>query len=142
MMHCHYYWSRAVIRSALVAALLGGGGLAAYAEGPGKKIHSPPEMMKLIEASTLAYTLSVLKEPVSSKIDGAVVGDDLFLKTEKGRRTLARYSLSRGASTQLEKAEHAFRERRWDEAMRLYEAVRQSSPDYGHVLVLIGDVHY
>jgi tetratricopeptide (TPR) repeat protein len=106
------------------------------------KPHWPGEMMKLIEASKLSYTIGVLKEKVPPEPAGPVLDPDLWLKRDGKRVTVERYILSPPAASHLNKAERAFQANQHDQAMRLYKAVQKSVPNYGHVHVLVGDVHF
>jgi hypothetical protein len=83
-------------RRLLVAALFILVSWNVYAQGdlPSQKIHSPAEIVKLMENSPLVYQIKELKTPVSQVRAGAALSNQLFIEAAGGTNKLQQYFLS------------------------------------------------
>lgn len=108
------------------------------------KIHSPAEILKIMNESKLTYELDVDYKPSDSTLaDTPVLSNQLAVKEDKnGNLTLEMYSLSKDANELLATAEAAFQDGKLQQARMLYSRLYDIDPNYHHALTLIGDTYY
>jgi tetratricopeptide (TPR) repeat protein len=104
-------------------------------------LHSPAEIMKIMEESDLIYEIDAdyVPAPVDSPV---VLSNQMYLRKSGGGYDYVMYALSDQALAVHERAEEAFRGGQYVEAITQYERLREVQPDYAHALTLIGDAYF
>ena len=107
-----------------------------------KQIHTPPEILKIIEDSQLCYEISENNDMPASEKSPRILPPDLYLKQEDAGYSLAQFSISDKACQVLEQAETAFKSKDFTKAIELYNQVLIMQPDFYYILTMIGDTYY
>jgi len=108
-----------------------------------RKIHEPSEIVKILESSSITYTMDVLKEPIPLSQSGPILSNELFVKTtEGGINKLEKPPLSKEATEKVTLAEKAFENKQYEQALELYRSVQKLEPSYPYVFTLMGDVFF
>lgn len=105
-------------------------------------LHTPAEIVELLETSSLVYEIGILETPLDQEDEPAVLAPHLYVKTTPNGVEIAHYVLSTAAEIALERGEDAFEEKKYAEALAQYRIVQQLEPEYASILTLIGDVLY
>lgn len=105
------------------------------------QLHSPAEIMKIMEESELMYEIG--PDFVAAPADSPVVlSSQVYLqKTERGH-SLVMFSISEQARSVFDRAEEAFRSGKFVEAIAQYRRLLEVQPDYLHAVTLIGDAYF
>ena len=111
--------------------------------GENPKIHSPKEILELMEKSKLTYKIGNLKEeqlPPAEKPQQ--LSNQLHLyKTETGF-AISEYELSPEAKIVLQKGEDFYAAGDYEAALKQYQDLYKLMPEYSQSLVLMGDIYY
>jgi tetratricopeptide (TPR) repeat protein len=108
----------------------------------GQQLHSPSEIMDIMEKSTLLYELHLLETEVPP-VDYSLNLNTINCyreKTEEGFSTVS-IKLTPDASKIKAEAEKAFREKRYREAREGYQKVLDLFPNYSKMRTYIGQTH-
>jgi hypothetical protein len=106
------------------------------------KLHTPAEIMKIMEDSKLVYEIKDEFDPKSIVDTPRVLSNQMYLKEDKDGYTLLSFTLSEQAQPVYNEAEEAFHKKDYANAIELYEKLIQVQPSYFHALTLIGDAYY
>lgn len=107
-----------------------------------QEIHTPAEILKILEESELTYMIEQLKEqiePVDRSDD--VNLNNFYRKEGKGEITSHKYVLKEEAEAYASKAEEYFRKGKVKQAREMYLKVLEEDPEYYKVITYIGQTH-
>lgn len=107
-----------------------------------RPLHTPAEILKIMNDSKLVYRISDDYQPESAVDTPAVLSNQMLLEKTDSGYVLTAYVLSDSAEHYYDKGEEAFRKRDYSAAILYYDTLRMVEPSYYHVLTLIGDVYY
>jgi len=107
------------------------------------KIHTPPEIVKIIEDSKLCYEISDYKDAPASVESPKILPPGLYLKPgDNGSYSLEQFSMSDNAGKIFDQAETFFQNKDFNKAIELYNQVLTIQPDLYNVITMIGDTYY
>lgn len=111
---------------------------AAFSQG----LHSPAEIMKIMENSSVMYELDMLTNsiPCPDRSD-LLNSNDVYRVTTDSTILTYDYNLKSEASPYFEKAETFFTQRNLDSTMYYYEKVLEIDPSYYKVMTYIGQIY-
>lgn len=107
-----------------------------------QNLHSPAEILKIMENSKISYEMNVLENPIScvDRSDNLVDQNFYRIKTDSSILTYS-YKLKEEAKPYFEKAEIHFNNRNLDSARIYYEKVLEIDPSYFKVMTFIGQMY-
>jgi tetratricopeptide (TPR) repeat protein len=105
-------------------------------------IHSPAELLEILEKSTNTYELNRLEVPI--EFDGRVVinSNTSYRKKEGDGFIAVEVELGASAKVIKEEAEELFQKKEYEQARLLYEKLLQMHPEYTKLLVYIGQTYH
>ncbi len=105
-------------------------------------LHSPGEILKIMEKSPVMFNVEMLSAPVPcpDRSDNLNYHDVYRVKTDSSMKTYA-YSLKPEAQPYFEKAEEYFGKHNMDSACYFYEKVLEADPQYYKVMTYLGQVY-
>lgn len=104
-------------------------------------LHSPAEIYKILEASTLMYEISDEYVPVPAD-SPVVLSNQMFLRETDHGYTLEYLTLTEVAQPLFDKAEAAFHAGKHTEAIEGYRHLLEVQPGFIFAITLIGDAYY
>lgn len=109
----------------------------------GSNLHSPAQIIKIMEQSKLVYNLDALKEKITRRTDEPKVLHNQFvlIKSETGYE-LKTYELSEKELEIFNAAEAKFKSKDYNQSLSLFKKLNEIRPDYAYALTMIGDVFY
>lgn len=110
---------------------------------PAQSLHSPAEIIKIMEKSVVTYEINDLTDALKP-IDQSENLNSMFVyKTiENGDIKLTSYVLPEAASKAYDEAEGFFRDGNLDEALKMYTKTLELAPNFYHVKTYIGQIYY
>jgi tetratricopeptide (TPR) repeat protein len=107
------------------------------------KLHSPPQVLKIMTDSKINYVIVVLKDSLKTPADSLpVLPNQYYLITSDSGRRIGEYDLH-GASLKLfVQGETSFKENNLSDALTSFKALVKAEPHYAYALTLTGDVYY
>ena len=105
------------------------------------KLHTPAEIMKIMEASKITYEIGDNPTIVPSD-SPAVLSNQMYLQEKEHGYSLLMLSLSDKAQPLFDHAEEAFKAGNFSKAITLYNQVLAVQPDYFYAMTLIGDAFF
>ncbi|MFZ2898687.1 MAG: tetratricopeptide repeat protein [Saprospiraceae bacterium] len=116
--------------------------LLCYLSGAAQKIHSPQEIVSILENSSIAYELNMLEEEIPAPDrSGNVILHDFYREMRNGELFTISYKISSKGVPLLEAAEKAFGQGDFVQARSFYEQVLQTDPDFHKVRTYIGQTY-
>ncbi|MBK7259277.1 MAG: tetratricopeptide repeat protein [Ignavibacteriae bacterium] len=105
------------------------------------RLHSPAEIMKIMEDSDLMYEIGpdFIAAPADSPM---VLSNQMYLQKTGQGLSLVMFSISEQARSVFDRAEEAFRGGKFTEAIVHYRRLLEVQPDYLHAVTLIGDAYF
>ena len=107
-----------------------------------QKLHTPPEIVEIIEDSKLIYEFTDNEDSPASPESLTILPDNLYLKQDDSGYSLAQFSLSDKTYQLFQEAEEAFINEEFGRAIELYNQMLSIQPEISHVLTLIGDAYF
>jgi tetratricopeptide (TPR) repeat protein len=105
------------------------------------KLHTPAEIMKIMEESKLTYEIG--EDSLLAAVDSPeVLSNQMYLREKTHGHSLEMLSLSDGARPVYDQAEAAFNAGEFGKAITLYREVLSIQPEYVHSVTLIGDAFF
>ncbi|MFK7799242.1 MAG: hypothetical protein AB8E82_17465 [Aureispira sp.] len=105
-------------------------------------IHSPAELLEILEKSTHNYQLNQLEEPIEFD-DRVAINSNTFYRQKEGDGLIAvEVKLGKKAKVLKEEAEELFQEKEYEQARLLYDELLQMHPEYTKLLVYIGQTYH
>lgn len=110
--------------------------------GAAQKIHSPQEIVSIMEKSSIAYEFNMLEEeiPAPDRSDNVVL-HNLYREERNGELFTFSYKISPQGAPLLEAAEKAFGQKDFAQARSHYEQVLKTDPDFHKVRTYIGQIY-
>jgi len=105
-------------------------------------LHSPDQILKIMEASKLSYIIAALDSTDVPPDTPRVLGNTMVLRKTDGGYSLVQVTLSDEASSILSKAEDAFSRKEFEQAFALYGKTREADSTFVQSTTLQGDVRY
>ena len=120
-----------------------GGETAFSADSAETKLHTPAQILKIMEQSKLTYTIDILDKKIARHDrDSTVLHNQYYIVNNNGKLELFEYTLNEKARNILEKAEQEFKEGNYQKALLFYKELYNMRPDYAYGLTLIGDAFF
>jgi tetratricopeptide (TPR) repeat protein len=115
----------------------------APAEGSKPSLHTPDEIYKIMEKSSLTYEIDIKESlPPPAAESPRVLSSELLLTQQGDDLQLVAMTPSAGAREALDAAEQAFEKKEYASAIEGYRKVLEIDPSFVHALTLLGDVYY
>lgn len=113
-----------------------------YLPGAAQKIHSPQEIVSILEKSSIVYEFNMLEEeiPAPDRSDNVVL-HSFYREELNGKLVTFSYEISQQGATLLDAAEKAFGQKDFAQARSLYEEVLKTDPDFHKVRTYIGQTY-
>lgn len=110
--------------------------------GAAQKIHSPQEIVSIMEGSSIAYEMVILEEeiPAPDRSDNVVL-HSFYREELNGKLATFSYEISHQGATLLEAAEKAFGQKDFAQARSFYEQVLKTDPDFHKARTYIGQTY-
>jgi len=109
----------------------------------GRKLHSPPQILKIISDSKLSYVIDTLKDSVKTDADSLpVLPNQYYLINSDSGRVIGEYDLHGRALELFVQGETAFKENNLKKALSSFKALIEVKPHYAYAYTLTGDVYY
>ena len=106
------------------------------------KLHTPAEVMKIMEDSKLVYEIKDEYDPKSIIDTPSVLSNQIYLRESKDGYILETFTLSHQALSTFNQAEDAFHKKDYPKAITLYNQVFEMQPNYFTAFTMIGDAYY
>ncbi|MEW6411355.1 MAG: tetratricopeptide repeat protein [Candidatus Zixiibacteriota bacterium] len=106
------------------------------------RIHSPSELLRLIERSNLVYELGEDTTLTMQHPEREVFRTPYYIDSSHGEWELRNYNMSDSGSQLLTIADGAFEARDFAAALELYKEVYDLDPSVSHILTLIGNCYF
>lgn len=108
------------------------------------EIYTPDKILKIAEKSKNVYEIvGEDKDFIKEKTTGYLIpGEIQFIKKDGGKYSIGVYELSDKADLVIAKAEEAFKEQKYAQAIELYEKVKRIDPGYLIIDNYIGDAYF
>jgi len=105
-------------------------------------IHSPSQIMRLVERSDLVYELGHDSLLTAESVEYQVIYEQLYVDTSEGGWEVRQYSLGDSANLLLASADGAFSAKDYGAARELYRDVLDLEPKFHFALTLVGDTYF
>lgn len=106
-------------------------------------LHTPKEIMDILEKSTLSYEINRLEEPIPLKDQTYNLNTSDFYRVKEGNNLITKsVELTKEAAELKEKAEAAFRAKKYAEARSIYQKIQQLHPEYSKLTTYIGQTYF
>ncbi len=106
------------------------------------KMHSPSELMRLIEQSALVYEMGEDTTLSSRKPSREVFVSPYYIDSSTGEWELRQYTIGDSVNQALAISDGAFAAEDYQSALELYKEVYELDPSVDHILTLIGNSYY
>lgn len=108
----------------------------------GQKLHSPKEILQILEKSTISYELDVLKEEIPPKDRSKDLNyNNYYRKVDDGKISTEEYELNEEGEKYLKEAEANFRDKKVRIARENYLRILEGNPEYYKVMTYVGQTH-
>lgn len=108
-----------------------------------QKLHSPKEILEILENSTLSYQINELEAPIPVKDQTYNLNTSDFYRIEEGKNLLTKsVELTEEAAELKKKAETAFRSKKYAEARNFYQKIKVLHPEYSKLTTYIGQTYF
>ncbi|MGH1338365.1 MAG: tetratricopeptide repeat protein [Aureispira sp.] len=105
-------------------------------------LHSPAELLDVLEKSTYSYDLNRLEKTIEADDRVLVNSNTFYRKTEEDGFTTLEVELTKEATIMKEKAEQLFQKKEYEKARLLYDELLDQHPEYSKLLVYIGQTYH
>jgi tetratricopeptide (TPR) repeat protein len=108
-----------------------------------QKIHTPKEILDILEKSTLSYKINQLEDPIPLKDQTYNLNTSDFYRIKEGANLITKSVKLTEEAVQLKKeAEVFFRAKKYAEARSSYEKIKQLHPEYSKLTTYIGQTYF
>lgn len=106
-------------------------------------LHTPKEIMDILEKSTLSYEINRLEEAIPLKDQTYNLNTSDFYRVKEGNSLVTKsVELTEEAIELKEKAEAAFRAKKYTEARAIYQKIKKLHPEYSKLTTYIGQTYF
>lgn len=105
-------------------------------------LHTPKEIMDILEKSTLAYQINKLETPIPLQDQTYNLNNSDFYRVKEGTSLVTKsVELTEEALELKKKAEAAFRAKKYTEAREFYLQIKKLHPEYSKITTYIGQTY-
>ncbi len=109
-----------------------------------QELHTPDEIIAIMEKSELSYSLEELEKPILPKDYSGNLNYDYFyigINPKSGKPSLMEYAISEEAEKIFLQAEKSFKDGALGEARASYKKVLELEPEYHRVMTYLGQTY-
>lgn len=107
-----------------------------------QRLHSPDEILKIMEESELSYVIGELTDSILEIDSPIVLHNQYFILTHNDTNSLDEYIMSEQTTKLLQIGDKEFANKNFEAALKYYHQMLESQPEYSFALTMIGDAHY
>ncbi|MEN8122709.1 MAG: tetratricopeptide repeat protein [Bacteroidota bacterium] len=108
----------------------------------GQEIHTPAEILKIMEKSSVSYELHPLENEIKTPDRTNKLNYNHYYQIKKdGSTTTYKYELNEETTNYVKKAEQFFKDRKFKEAREMYIKALESDSTYYEVMTYIGQTY-